>query len=159
MATIRFKDKEQIATLSGNEVLLGTSINGGASKSGQTIAPGADIAVRLSDISNFKNRVVNLTSSSGVLAINLALADYFTCTLTENITSITYSNVPPAGSFSIRFKQGSSGGYTLTHPSSHKAIGGSDTTLQTASGAFTMVVLTTFDGGTRWEYSMKACAA
>ena len=36
---------------------------------------------------------------------------------------------------------------------------GSDTAVQSAANAWTLLTLTTFDQGTRWEYTMRAGGA
>lgn len=61
--------------------------------------------------------VTAVTSASGVLTLNLAVGALFTCTLTENITSIVFSNAPAAGfgiAFSIKFTQHASAAKTIT---------------------------------------------
>ena len=59
-----------------------------------------------------KNQTAN--SSSGTLDINFNLANNFTVTLTENITTITVQNVAEGQSGSIFIAQPSSGGTTYT---------------------------------------------
>jgi hypothetical protein len=44
-------------------------------------------------------------------------------------------------------------------PASFKVTGGSDTAVQSAANAYTLLTLTTFDQGTRWEYAMQEIAA
>lgn len=106
--------------------------------------------------------VNSLSSSSGVVNINCAIGDYFTFTLTENISSITFSNLPASGkaqTIFIRIRQDGSGGWTVNLPSSFKASGGSDTSVQPGVNAYTLLAITTFDQGTRWEYTMQEGAA
>lgn len=118
--------------------------------SGQPLVAGSDRA-----------SVSALSTASGVVNVNCALGDYFTLSLSANVTSITFSNLPAAGrgvSIMIRIRQDATGGRTVALPSSFKAISGSDTAVQSSANAYTILSLTSFDQGTRWEYSMKAGA-
>jgi hypothetical protein len=104
--------------------------------------------------------VTALSISSGVVAIDLSLGNYFTLTLDANVTSITLSNAPASGfaqSIAIRFLQDGTGGRTVALPSSFKPTGGSDTAVASAASSYTMLVASTFDQGTRWEYTMQEC--
>lgn len=108
-----------------------------------------------------RKTVTELSIASGVVNINCALGDYFTLSLTANVTSVTFSNLPGSGfgaSLAIRIAQDATGGRTVALPSSFKAITGSDTSVQSAANAYTILHIETFDNGTRWEYSMKAGA-
>jgi hypothetical protein len=58
----------------------------------------------------------------------------------------------------IRMQQDATGSRTVALPSSFEAIDGSDTAVQSAASAYTVIAATTFDQGARWEYSMKAGA-
>ncbi len=102
------------------------------------------------------------TITAGVVNLDLSLGDEFTLALTANVTSITFSNLPASGigrTIAIRFRQDATGSRTVTLPLSFKAITGSDTVVQAAANAYTIFMATTFDQGTRWEYSMKAGSA
>ena len=82
---------------------------------------------------------VDVTSSSGVVSIDLANGNTGTITLTENITDIDFTNVPTNGvsTFTLQITQD-----TTDRTVAINAItvnGGSDVTAKTASGAgFTM---------------------
>lgn len=109
-----------------------------------------------------RNSVTALSIASGVVNIDCSLGDYFTLALTANVTSITFSNLPGSGkgaSLAIRLQQDATGSRTVAFPASFKAITGSDTSVQSAANARTILMISTFDNGTRWEYSMKAGAA
>lgn len=111
---------------------------------------------------SLRNTVTALSIASGVVTIDYALGDYFTLSLTANVTSITFSNLPGSGkgaSIAIRLRQDATGSRTVTLPASFKAITGSDTSVQSAANAYTVLHIETFDNGTRWEYTMKAGAA
>lgn len=106
--------------------------------------------------------VNSLSISAGVVAIDCSLGDYFTLSLTANVTSITFSNLPASGvgrTIMIRLRQDATGSRTVALPASFKAVTGSDTVVQATSNAYTILALSTFDQGTRWEYSMKGIAA
>ncbi|WP_353189083.1 hypothetical protein [Pseudomonas sp.] len=109
-----------------------------------------------------RDAVTALTISTGVVNIDCALGDFFTLSLTANVTSITFSNLPASGravSLALRVRQDGTGGRTVALPSSFRATTGSDTAVQSAANAWTLVTLTTFDQGTRWEYTMRGVAA
>lgn len=109
-----------------------------------------------------RNTVTALSIAAGVVNIDCSLGDYFTISLTANVTSITFSNLPGSGkgaALIIRLQQDGTGSRTVALPSSFKAITGSDTAVQSAANAYTILSITTLDNGTRWEYSMKAGAA
>lgn len=84
----------------------------------------------------------------------------FVVTLTEDVTSITLSNVP-AGvylEYEVDYVQDGTGGWTVTQPASHKALGGSDTAVASAAGAVTTLSASSKDGGTTYRYAMQESA-
>lgn len=89
--------------------------------------PGGIIsAASLADVEIPPDRrgVTALASSSGVVDIDCELGDYFTLALTENVTSITFSNEPDeGGSLMIRITQDSTP-RTVAWPASFKWSGG-----------------------------------
>lgn len=102
--------------------------------------------------------VSDLPVVAGTAALDLAAGDYFTLPLTANAT-LTIANLPvdPEGrTVLIRVKQDAMGGRTLTLPASFKPMDGSDTAVQSAANAVTVLVAMTFDKGVRWEYAMRA---
>ncbi len=102
-----------------------------------------------------------LTSSSGVLAINCALGNYFKYTATENITSITFSNLPAAATaetIMLEFTQHASSPKTVAWPSAFKWSGGAAVVSSTNS-AIDVVAFTTFDQGTTWRASIAKAFA
>ena len=89
---------------------------------------------------NYNEKVQAVTSSSGVLAIDVLSGNVATITLTENITDIDFTNVPAAGSCAITL-------IITQHASSAKTVainaitvnGGGNLTAKTAAAAgFTM---------------------
>jgi len=81
-----------------------------------------------------------VTSSSGVITIDLDSGNTGTITLTENISDIDFLNVPTNGvsSFTLQITQDASSAYTVAI-NAVTVNGGSDVTAKTAGGAgFTM---------------------
>lgn len=111
---------------------------------------------------SFGSPVTALAIASGVANVDCSKGDYFTCALNANVTSITFSNVPAAGvgrTLCIDFTEDATGGWTVALPASFKAIGNSDTAVQSAANAKTRLIVSTTDGGTIWPYSMAKVAA
>ncbi|MCW0398780.1 hypothetical protein NB688_000594 [Xanthomonas sacchari] len=167
MANIRFSDKPQLAALFGSEAIPAQSVAGGTDTGGNAVAAGNDVRIPVAQLAAFcaayRRAVATINqSSSGALTVDYSLGDYFIVNLAANVTGITISNPPAAtygGSIRIRFVQDSTGGRSVVLPSSAKAITGTDTSVQSAAGAQTVLHLTTDDGGNSWAYSMKAVAA
>jgi hypothetical protein len=109
-----------------------------------------------------RSPVTALAIAAGVMNVDCAKGDYFTCALTANVTGITFSNLPASGvgrTLCIDFTQDATGGRTVALPASFKAIGNSDTAVQAAASAKTRLIFSTTDGGTTWPYSMAKVAA
>lgn len=93
-----------------------------------------------------------LSIAAGVVNIDLSLGDYFTLTLTANVTSITFSNPPGSGKGASKFieiVQGS-GPYTVAWPASFKWAGASAGAVSTANGALDGLAITTINNTTAW---------
>ncbi|MGB7387692.1 MAG: DUF2793 domain-containing protein [Pseudomonas neustonica] len=91
--------------------------------------------------------LVEPTISSGSLDIDLTDPSGFAVDLTEDVTSLTFSNVP-AGKvvvFTIEFTQDGTGGWEITWPA---AVQGTPAQPATAAGATTIMSFYTRDGGT-----------
>lgn len=109
-----------------------------------------------------RDAVTALTISLGVVSIDCSLGDFFTLAINANVTSLTFTNLPASGravSLAIRIQQDGTGSRTFALPAAFKATTGSDTAIQSAANARTLVTITTFDQGTRWEYTMRGVAA
>ncbi len=109
-----------------------------------------------------RDAVTALAISAGVVNIDCALGDFFTLALTASVTSITFTNIPAAGrgvSLAVRIRQDGVGARTVALPAALRATTSSDTAVQSAANAWTLLTLTTFDQGTRWEYTMRGVAA
>lgn len=102
------------------------------------------------------------SSSSGTLTLDFASKSraVFATTLTENVTTVTISNLPSSVylEYEIHYKQDGTGSYTVAQPASHKALGGSDTTVASAANAVTVLSASSVDGGTTWRYAMQESA-
>ena len=126
----------------------------------ETVQAGVSRATTVRELQ--RKAVTALSISSGVVNIDCALGDYFTLALTANVTSITFTNLPASGfgaSLAVRIQQDGTGSRTVALPASFKATGGSDTAVASAANAYTLLTITTFDQGTRWEYAMQEVAA
>lgn len=111
---------------------------------------------------NIPEPVTALTSSSGACNIDCALGDYFTFTLTENVTSITFSNLPASGkaqTIMVRILQHASAVKTVAFPSSFKWAGGVTGVVSATVSAYDVLAITTFDQGTRWEATLAKAFA
>ena len=89
---------------------------------------------------NYNEKVQAVSSSSGVLSIDVLSGNVVTTTLTENITDIDFTNVPTSGTCAITWivTQDSSSSYTVAI-NAVTVNGGSDVTAKTAAaGGFTM---------------------
>lgn len=96
---------------------------------------------------------VNALASSGTIAIDCALGDYFTLAATGNMTSFTFSNLPASGkaqTIMVRITQDATGSRVATWPSSFKWAGGSVGVLSTAANSVDVLAITTFNQGTSW---------
>lgn len=115
-----------------------TSVNG---VSGSAITIGGEIIAE---------PVNALTISSGAVAINCALGDYFTLSMTANVTTLTLSSVPAVKTLMIAITQDATGSRTMSWPAAFKWAGGTTGTLSTAANAKDLLAITTFDSGTTW---------
>lgn len=103
------------------------------------------------------NVVTAVTSSAGVLNLDLSLGNYFTITLTENITSITFSNLPGSGkgaSIMIRITQDSTP-RTVAWPASFKWEGGAAGSVSSGSGVIDLLAISTLSNGTAWDATLS----
>lgn len=82
----------------------------------------------------------SLSSSSGVVAIDLANGNTGTLTLTENVTDIDFTNVPTNGlsTFTVQITQDASSAYTVAINAITVNGGGNVTAKTAGGGGFTM---------------------
>lgn len=107
-----------------------------------------------------RRTVTAVASSGGVAAFNYALGDYFTISMSEDISSASVTN-PPAGmggTIAIRITQDSTP-RTFAFPANWQFTDGSPlTAVPTGSGDDALLILTTFNGGTVWFATMDTLA-
>lgn len=102
--------------------------------------------------------VVQCASAAGVLNIDLARGEYFAVTLTENVTSVTFSNLPPAGfgaSFLLWITQHASSAKTFAMPAAFDWDGGAVGDISTAVGAVDILAGSTRNGGSSWDITIS----
>lgn len=90
--------------------------------------------------------------SSGALALNCAAANIFTVALNQNITSISFSNIPTSGyaySMSLFFTADGTQ-RTISWPASVRFPYGVAPTMTATNSKVDTIVLTTYTGGTTW---------
>ena len=100
-------------------------------------------------------------ATSGSVAIDCALGDYFTLALAGNVSGFTFSNLPGSGHGStlmIRITQDSTP-RTVVWPASFKWAGGTAGAVSTAAGAVDVLAITTFDAGVSWAATLAKAFA
>lgn len=98
--------------------------------------------------------VTSVSSSSGVVTLNLALGRYFTLALTENVTSWVISNPPGSGkafTVMVRITQGA-GPYTVAKPGT--TAGGVALDVSIGNGNIDVLAITSFDNGSTLRSSI-----
>lgn len=105
-----------------------------------------------------RNQVNILSVSSGNVALDCSLGDYFRLAPTVNVTGWTITNVPPACSLMIEFTQDAKA-RTIAWPSSFKWSAGSVGAVSTTAGAKDVLAITTFDGGATWRATLAKAFA
>ena len=103
------------------------------------------------------SEVTALTNVAGGVNVDLSKGDYFTLAMAANVSSLTFSNPPPAGiarTIDITPTQNGTGGWRFAFPSNFHFIGASDTTIKTAANKSTKIIATTLDGATTWQCSV-----
>jgi hypothetical protein len=120
----------------------------------------AGISAPVTSVNGKTGAVVFNTSTalatSGSVAIDLALGDYFTLALAGNVTTFTFSNLPGSGkgaSIMVQITQDSTP-RTVGYPASFTWEGGTPGTVSTGSGDVDVLALTTFDNGTTWRATL-----
>jgi hypothetical protein len=157
------EDGTQIVFVSGSTndwVNAGTGSVSWGDISG-TLSSQTDLQSVLDSKAQDRRTVTAAASTSGVLAIDCSLGDYFTHALDENITSWSFSNLPGSGNgatLMLRFTQDSTP-RTVAWPASFKWAGGTVPSVSTASGAIDILAITTFDNGTTWDATLAKAFA
>ena len=103
-------------------------------------------------VDSYNETYAAITSSSGTATIDCEAGNVFSLTLSENVTTFTWSNPPASGTaygFSLKVIQGSSD-YTISWPPAVDWPDATAPTLTSGSGAVDQFVFYTHDGGTTW---------
>ena len=139
-----------------SNITAGTNLNGGGSSGSVTL--NLDTTISAISIQDYAEVDVAITSSSGVVSIDMNNGNTGSITLTENITDIDFTNVPTNGvsTFTLQITQDSTprtvainavtvnGGGDVTA----KTAGGGGYTVSTGSGAIDLVTFLFLDAGT-----------
>ncbi len=161
----------KIQNVSATDKLLGRSTAGAGvveeiacTAAGRAILDDADAAAQRATLGAAQDRrtVTAVSSSSGVLNLDLSLGDYFTITLTENVTSLTFSNAPGSGkgaTVMLQITQHASSAKTFAFPSAFDWAGGSVGVISTALSAKDVLAITTFDNATAWIATLSKAHA
>jgi hypothetical protein len=87
-------------------------------------------------------------SASNAITIDLEASNYFEITLTENITSITFSNATKPGTRVIKWIQDTTGAYTVTgYPAAVKWIGDTEPVISAGADAVDIMSIVVDKGG------------
>lgn len=124
----------QLATLAGTETLTNKTLTSPAVNTPTLTAPYETAA--------------SVSSSGGTLTLDLATATSFYCTLTENITTITFSNPPASGKrvyVDVEFTQHAASAKTVV-TSAQLWDGGTDWVMTTTLSAKDIISYTSRDG-------------
>ena len=114
-----------------------------------------DNEVRRPILVDYAIKSTSASSAAGILTLNLAVANSFEVTLTENITSIVIQNPSPTGNYcelDIVFTQDATGSWTVTgYPAGTKWAGGTEPTITTtATTGEDEVHMSTRNAGTKY---------
>ena len=105
-------------------------------------------------VDSYNETFSTITSSSGSATLNCETGNVFSLTLSESITSFTWSNPPSSGTaygFTLKVIQDSgASGYTISWPSSVDWPQSTAPTLTSTASAVDQFVFYTHDGGTTW---------
>ncbi len=105
----------------------------------------------------------SVSSSSGTLSLDMQNQSVksFYCLLTENITTITFSNVPSGQLVQarVRFEQDASTARTVTYSAGYRFPGGSDHVMSTGLSDVDIVTFETDNGGTHFDCTFRKNSA
>ena len=147
-------------------VVAGTNISGGGTSGDVTLNLSIDSEVAFANqtasaivLKDYAETDVAVTSSSGVVSIDLANGNTGSITLTENITDIDFTNVPTNGvsTFTLQITQHASSAKTVAINAvtvngggnvTAKTAGGGGYTVSTGASAIDLVTFLFLDAGT-----------
>ena len=137
------------ATISNAGAITTCDINGGTvdgvTLGGSVAGAVTGTTMKATSLRETKSAV---TQSTGTLTLDCATANVFEFTPSQNITTLTISNVPTAGNAYVMVLKIAGSSYTISWPASVKWAGGTAPTLST--GNIDVISLLTVDGGTNW---------
>lgn len=110
----------------------------------------ADFNLSRPNLLDYGEEAQSISSSSGSVTFDMTSGNHAEITLTEDITTFTFSNWSPSGTLSgrvLKIVQDSTA-RTITWPAAVKWTGGTAPTLSTGSGDIDILVFMSFDGGT-----------
>ena len=130
-AAVKNYADSETATLT-NKTLGATTLSG--------TVTGGDQEINAVVLKDYAETDVALSSSSGVVAIDLANGNTGSLTLTESVTDIDFTNVPTNGvsSFTVKVTQDASSAYTVAINAITVNGGGNVTAKTAGAGGFTM---------------------
>lgn len=115
----------------------------------------ADNELIRAEIKDYSLRSNVISSSAGVLTVDLETGNDFTTLLTENITTITVTNPPASGKkgqFTLEITQDSAGGaFTVVTVTGTIIPGAASYTMTPGNDAVDDLTYRTLDGGTVWK--------
>lgn len=127
----------------------------GTSEASKVVTADANGDVNLAEelkAKSYNETYATASSSSGALTINCEAGNVFEVTLTENVTSTSFSNPPASGTafgLTLRVVQDSTA-RTIAWPAAVKWPGGTAPTLTDTSGGIDVFTFFTTDAGTTW---------
>ena len=129
----------------------------GTSEASKVVTADANGDVNLSEelkAKSYNETYASITSSSGTATLDCETGNVFSLTLSENVTTFTWSNPPASGTaygFSLKVIQdASASGYTITWPASVDFPSGTAPTLTDTASSVDQFVFYTHDGGITW---------
>jgi hypothetical protein len=127
--------------------LAGGTLTGALSSSSSVTLTGS------TTLTQIKETKAAVTVAANSATIDLSAGTVFTISLTQNITTVTFNNVPSSGlvaGITVFLTQDATGGRTVTWPSS-VAWGSANAPSLTSTGNKTdIITMVTYNGGTTW---------
>lgn len=105
-----------------------------------------------STLSSYNESYSTVSSSAGALTVDLSLGNVFQLTLSEDVTSSSFTNPPSSGTaygFTLKVIQDSTA-RAITWPTSVDWAAATAPTLSTDASAVDIFTFYTTDGGTTW---------
>ena len=145
------------ATVTTAEINYNDITTLGTSEASKVVTADANGDVNLSEelkAKSYNETFLAITSSSGTATLDCEAGNVFSLTLSENVTTFTWSNPPASGTaygFTLKVVQdASASGYTVTWPTSVDWPDATAPTLTDTTSAVDQFVFYTHDGGTTW---------